>query len=83
MQILRETIKNSDGTTTVKTSATYSDSERARIAEIADELRDLAGVSDVGGIEIYDNTAMIAMTEQRRKGFVDAADLLTKVLYGD
>lgn len=83
MDIERETKKNDDGTITVTTRVTYRPIERERIKQIAELLMDLSGVTNAGGVETYDTTAVVAMTEFRKKAFADAASLLEKILYGD
>jgi|GEM_PF-4875573 len=83
MDIRRETDKNEDGTTTVHTSVTLTPDERRRVGEIFACLNDLGGITKVGGTEVFDNTAMLVMTDLRKRIFVDAADLIEKIVYGD
>lgn len=83
MDIERNTQKNPDGTVTVVSKVVYTVSERLRIRQMVAEIKDLSGVSQMGGSEVYDNTAMVMMTEHRKKTMVDAAELIEKILYGD
>lgn len=84
MDILREAVKNEDGTYTVTTKTTYSESELRALQEIVGLYRDLAGVSQIApGVETFDNTAMIAMTVGRKRAFCDGADLIQKLVFGE
>ena len=83
MNIERETIKHDDGSVTVTTRVNYRPGERKFVAEITEGLKDLAGFSQAGGVDMYDTTAMIAMTDARKKMLVDAAQMIEEITLGD